>query len=244
MDEGHCEIHRAGALCLPIYPINSWSKGIQCWLQGGEFPFIWAIVHIQPLHIYWLSVGWMKRQGTKTRHTYVLLQLTDHLLQEMKCMHQLLCNSEYSSFLTHGSLWWKLSLAPPCNDFLPWAPRTSFSGSSLSYPLLPCRHLCCFFLSSTHSKGGHAPGLSPQPSAHFTLLSSFRYHLTASFHCGNGDLQEHSQVHPSNPLPWTQTFNINWKLCAVYVSHSFFVWLFGTPWTVAHQAPLSMEFSR
>ena len=165
MDEGHCEIHRAGALCLPIYPINSWSKGIQCWLQGGEFPFIWAIVHIQPLHIYWLSVGWMKRQGTKTRHTYVLLQLTDHLIQEMKCMHQLLCNSEYSSFLTHGSLWWKLSLAPPCNAFPPWAPRTSFSGSSLSYPLLPCRHLCCFFLSSTNSKCGHAPGLSPQPSA-------------------------------------------------------------------------------
>ena len=28
------------------------------------------------------------------------------------------------------------------------------------------------------------------------------------------------------------------------VSPSVLVWLFATPWTIAHQAPLSMEFSR
>ena len=38
----------------------------------------------------------------------------------MKCMHQLLGNSEHSSFLTHGSLWWKLSScsALQCFSFL------------------------------------------------------------------------------------------------------------------------------
>ena len=31
------------------------------------------------------------------------------------------------------------------------------------------------------------------------------------------------------------------RVCIQLLSH---VWLFVTPWTVAHQAPLSMEFSR
>ena len=111
------------------------------------------------------------------------VHLTDHLIQEMKCMHQLLCNSEYSSFLTCGSLWWKLSLAPPCNACPPWAPRTSFSGSSLSHPLLPRRHLCCFFLSSTNSKCGRAPGLSPQPSALPLLTPWMSSRQPQSFPC-------------------------------------------------------------
>ena len=33
---------------------------------------------------------------------------------------------------------------------------------------------------------------------------------------------------------------INFTVCVCVISH---VQLFGTPWTVAHQAPLSMEFS-
>ena len=33
-------------------------------------------------------------------------------------------------------------------------------------------------------------------------------------------------------------------LCACMPSHSNCVQLFATPWTIAHQAPLSMEFSR
>ena len=33
---------------------------------------------------------------------------------------------------------------------------------------------------------------------------------------------------------------ITWKVCSSLSR----VWLFATPWTVAHQAPLSMEFSR
>ena len=35
-----------------------------------------------------------------------------------------------------------------------------------------------------------------------------------------------------------------WLLCACVLSHFSHAWLFATPWTVAHQAFLSMEFSR
>ena len=33
-------------------------------------------------------------------------------------------------------------------------------------------------------------------------------------------------------------------VCVCVCTHSRMVWLFVTPWTAAHQAPLSMEFSR
>ena len=40
-------------------------------------------------------------------------------------------------------------------------------------------------------------------------------------------------------------YNKNYKCYDVYVCYSLsHVLLFATPWTVAHQAPLSMEFSR
>ena len=34
------------------------------------------------------------------------------------------------------------------------------------------------------------------------------------------------------------------KKTIVILSHAQYVWLFATPWTVAYQAPLCMEFSR
>ena len=46
-----------------------------------------------------------------------------------------------------------------------------------------------------------------------------------------------SSFHVSSPMPWT------YISCAVLSSYSY-VWFFVTPWTVAHQAPLSIWFSR
>ena len=50
---------------------------------------------------------------------------------------------------------------------------------------------------------------------------------------------KHMVIKSTGPQPgccWYHSFNISWVL-----SH---VQLFVTPWTIAHQAPLSMEFSR
>ena len=46
---------------------------------------------------------------------------------------------------------------------------------------------------------------------------------------------ETKQLWPSNKL--LQYLEVKWKLLS-------YVWFFATPWTVAHQTPLSMEFSR
>ena len=40
---------------------------------------------------------------------------------------------------------------------------------------------------------------------------------------------------------WSHFLNLNVRTSVCVLSH---VWLFATPWTVTHQAPLSMEFSR
>ena len=49
-------------------------------------------------------------------------------------------------------------------------------------------------------------------------------------------------------MPETRFQSLGWEesleLCAYVLSHFSRVQLFATPWTVAHQAPLSMGFSR
>ena len=50
--------------------------------------------------------------------------------------------------------------------------------------------------------------------------------------------QNNSQHNPS--LSWG-----SWQICSdCELSHFSHVWLFATPWIIAHQAPLSMGFSR
>ena len=54
---------------------------------------------------------------------------------------------------------------------------------------------------------------------------------------------------PANAeMPETQFQSLGWEesleMCACVLSHFSCVQLFATPWTVAHQAPLSMGFSR
>ena len=51
------------------------------------------------------------------------------------------------------------------------------------------------------------------------------------------------QVLPSNQTPWGLLFSPFWlwRLLCMHLRH---VWLFATPWTIACQTPLSLEFSR
>ena len=53
-------------------------------------------------------------------------------------------------------------------------------------------------------------------------------------------------IHISNyfKCKWIKCTNQRHRLVKVKVKSLSCVWLFGTPWTVAHQAPLSMGFSR
>ena len=46
------------------------------------------------------------------------------------------------------------------------------------------------------------------------------------------------------PLTSEENGGSFWRMCACVLSASSRVWFFGTPWTVACQAPLSMGFSR
>ena len=49
-------------------------------------------------------------------------------------------------------------------------------------------------------------------------------------------------------LKMANTYYASWglstRVCVCMLSHSSHVWLLVTPWTLAHQAPLSMQFSR
>ena len=62
-------------------------------------------------------------------------------------------------------------------------------------------------------------------------------HLPANTHTHRGTVTQSDLVHTlAKPTPISR-----WDPKVKSLSH---VWLFVTPWTVAHQAPLSMEFSR
>ena len=53
---------------------------------------------------------------------------------------------------------------------------------------------------------------------------------------------EHDWAHSTAILSYSQVYALmKWRIKYYSLSH---VWLFVTPWTVAHQAPLSMGFSR
>ena len=63
-------------------------------------------------------------------------------------------------------------------------------------------------------------------------------------------LRNYTKLKSMINFQWNIIFTIRYDILQYINSDSTFmlmlscVWLFGTPWTVVHQAPLSMEFSR
>ena len=66
--------------------------------------------------------------------------------------------------------------------------------------------------------------------------------LTCSFHIAWGSSQHSNWVLRGRVLTAGIPNRANNMICSV-LSHFSRVWLFATPWTAAHQDPLSMEFS-
>ena len=107
------------------------------------------------------------------------------------------------------------------------------------------RSICSVFWSLT--PGAHCPSSSqylPYPSPPSTvfiafsecfLLPVFLFLLTLSVNLQGNKFHFRISLLLASPFTWG---------LAMWVKSLSHVWLFATPWTVAHQAPPSMEFSR
>ena len=122
-------------------------------------------------------------------------------------------------------------------SWAPLPPHATIYVVSLFHPFSQgrvCRHLWC--LSCTVTRCNFTKKSHLQEKNWLALYCHHRFSTWSSF-CFQGPTSEIFK--PSSELLHTFSYT-----CACVLSHFSRVWLFGTPWTVAHQAPLSMGFSR
>ena len=117
--------------------------------------------------------------------------------------------------------------------------------------------LHCWLQATNHCRAGNwytksALTICMSPLQHTTAPTSANYHLQAQTESfvlvPNSNLLECHILLTSSKAKWTHNLPVNLfpysrfhTVCAQALSH---VRLFVTPWTVARQAPLSMEFSQ
>ena len=132
-----------------------------------------------------------------------------------------------------GSLW--VSLILPLLHILSCLPLINIMShcNSLSPGLLPIHSPCCYYSDLSKSPPDHVTALLKTFPFLPIALRKIKSKLLNVAH--KALLDQVSGV-PSKP---TQTLNASLCVSSSVVSDSF-----AAPWTVAHQAPLSMEFSR
>ena len=112
-----------------------------------------------------------------------------------------------------------------------------------------CVHCCVFrifwhiecstFTASSFRIWNSSTGIPSPPLASHSRMSDFRWVISPPWLSGSWRSFLYSSFVYSCHLFLISSASVDYKLCVL--SH---VWLFATPWTVAHQAPVSMEFSR
>ena len=136
-------------------------------------------------------------------------------------------------------------------EYETWVTQSQFSRSVLSDSLWPMDCSTSGFpvhhqlLEPTQTHVHHIddaiqpnhPLSSPSPPALNLSQHQGLSLITALISCMRGSTFWPKHL-PKAPSPNTITLGM---LCVWALSH---VWLFATPWTAAHQAPLSVEFSR